>query len=132
MMPNVKWEKVEYEKVRYAKSRLRKPQTVWLTKTGSKDKFYRIVNISTDLVEQAGWKAGDRVTLYKASKSLFMLKKESVGLETLSTAYKGSKNLRINSINLVGVLAPSINGTEFDAWVDESSVIFKPKRKEIA
>lgn len=132
MMPNVKWEKVEYERDRYAESRAKKKQTVWLSKVKKDDKLYRVVNISQDLVKDAGWADGDRVTLYKASKSLFMLRKESVGLETLRLPYKGSKCLRVNSVNLVGVLAPSINGVEFDAWVDESSVIFKPKRKEIA
>lgn len=132
MIPKVTWTKVEYEKSRYNSSRAKKPSMVWLSKSGSKDKLYRIVNIASDLVAEAGWQNGDRVTLYKAGAALFMLKREKVGLETVRNVSKKQGSMRINSISLVGAIGPSVNGTEFDAWTDGDAIIFKPKRKEIA
>ena len=105
--------------------------TVWLSAKNAKPEDTRLntINISANLVVEAGWKDGIRVNLYRQGKTMFMLKPSTVGLYYPRRATKDSRAMRITNMVLTAELYPATNGTRFDAWVDGDTIYFKPANK---
>ena len=106
-----------------------KAKRVWLTTKSMRpnDTRLNVINISSDLIEKAGWTNGIRVNLYKSGNSLFKFSPSSVGLyKPLFVTNKAkSGTMRITNILLVAELNPDRNGKEFAAWVEGNEIFFR-------
>ncbi len=118
-------QKIEWEEVRFeaGANRTKKHNLVWLTKAVKTAKSVNKLSVSSDLVAQLGWTDGERVNLYKAG-NMFKMAKGKTGLIRFRNA---GGSLCCNSWALCAELHPDINGTEFDAWVDNGELYFKRK-----
>ena len=129
---DIQWEELDTT----APNEGRKPkrtQEVWLGKAYGKNKkvsAYNRVIISKDIIEELGWKEGDRVTFMKAASSkMYAIRRQNEGNG------KGEHILRNNGGQLcvMGIgaclaLSYPVNGDTFDAWIDNGKVVFKPKK----
>lgn len=92
----------------------------------SKGKYNQFC-VPSHLMRKAGFKKGDRVDLLQCGR-LFALEKSNTGL--LCFKNSGSDSGLICSVSLCAHLrANSGFKTEFDAWVDDDKIIFKPKEE---
>ena len=131
----MQWEKC---KIDNRSSRWRK-RTVWLSKTGANARLYSKLNISKDICEEAGFKAGDSIWLYKGDGK-FLLKKEPsdfyLKTSTGSPTTDADCTLSLTNQNFVlqilaGLRASSKEDviTTFDAFVTEEGIVFEPRKE---
>lgn len=79
-------------------------------------------------VEQLKWRELERVNLYCIG-STFVLKPDKTGLLTARTSAGGTT--RINSTNLcLELMSRTKSCREFDCWVEQNMLFFKPERRE--
>lgn len=120
---------IEWEEIKVASGRgISHKRTVSLrshTKGGKPNHLF----ISSDLVAKLGWKESDRVNLYHKG-STFMLKPHKVGLYTLRKTAPNSLNLYIGGAEVCSIVHAFGNSDEYDAWIDDGCVLFRPKEGE--
>ena len=90
------------------------------------------VSISADLVQEAGFKVGDKVRLFSNGGSLFMIKKENSSLTSTLKKCGGGNKLYINEIDFARTLHAKTQCYKFDAWYDDGAkaILFKPRPEE--
>lgn len=89
----------------------------------------RIVTINAEAARQSGLKSGDKVDLY-GKGSTFALEKSPAGMYKYMTNSRG-KGGRLSGGSIALEISSRTNGaTEFDAWVVEGILFFKPEEKE--
>lgn len=81
------------------------------------------------LVSELKWNNKERVNLYKMGKT-FVLKPHKVGLLKVNTVASGA--MMIYSKNLcLELLSRTKSCREYEAWVEEDALLFKPKVGEM-
>lgn len=83
--------------------------------------------LSASLAKKAGWKVGDKVTLYRMGNT-FALNRETAGLMKMhkNSGSTKSDSLVITNQRLWLETTPHASDIEvFDAWVEEGVVFFK-------
>ena len=123
-MNSIDWKR---EDLVFCRKSIRKTRSIWLTKLNGRGNP-SVLNISPDVMQLANLKNGDSIWLY-SSGNLFMIKKEPsdfvIKQRTSNTAGI------LTNINFVAHLRAYENGTEYDAWVDNGNILFKPKENHI-
>lgn len=118
-------QKMEWEQVNVPFGRHpNRTASVWIEKVGPKSVYARL-KISSDIVSALGWSNGTRVNLFR-SGNLFKMVQHKTGLITFKMH---GNQLQVNGWALCAELHPDINGTEFDAWVDDGELYFRPKEQ---
>ena len=85
----------------------------------------RGLTVSSALNRKLGYQAGDRLDLYKMG-STFALKKDNVGLLKVTTS-KGYGGAKITSKGLVLEIRATVGQCEFETWIEDGVLLFKPK-----
>lgn len=126
---NIELEKVSIEPESRGGSH--RKNSVWLS---GKPKPNR-TSISSDLVEKLGWKAGDKINLYrvKGNSKIFVIKREAstIKLQSDKSGDNTRKSLYIQSKAFASSIFPTLNGLEYEAWIEGNCLWFKaPTVKE--
>lgn len=125
---NYDWEEVTFRSAKGGR-RASHSDEVWFTKSGKSSRPSKM-HLSHNLTDQLCWTAGDRVQLYKIGNRMWALKPHKVGLITLTQGKKEKDNapLTFTSVAMCLNFDFDLLGTVFDAWVDDDTLYFKPKK----
>ena len=125
---NYEWEEVTFKSARGG-SRKQHKNEVWFTRAGKSLRPSRM-NISNNLTDQLCWSKGDRIQLYKIGNRMWALKPHKVGLITLAQNTKASEKAPLTFSSVAMCLNFDFDeyGTVFDAWADDDTLYFKPKK----
>lgn len=88
------------------------------------------VTIAAGLVEQVGFKKGDRVDLYRKGAT-FAIKKAKAGCITLGNATKTSASLVMRGTGVLLQITPFTHGKiSFPGWVEDGVLFFTAEEVE--
>lgn len=129
----MQWERCEISTRRHGGTA--KKDLIWLTKnSGSPNAPYSKLNISGNLIKEAGWKSDDSIWLYKSGNTFLIRKEPSDFYLKRPNNNSESRALVLASRNFVAqILASQIlndeMSCEFDAHVTDEGIVFTARKE---